>query len=203
MQLALSWAAETAVSDCLEPQDFIHETGGQILAIDNGDQRILAGAFRTVYVDIEGAMNAGLSIEDVLDSHPAASDAINSVYDVQTDQFTEEALRLMGEGNGALNILIIDRLGVLPAFRGNGVGLAVLQQLFRRFGPGAGAVIIKPVPLQFSSCQSLGNLGVESRMEYNAFSTDERSSNDALRRHYATAGFRSLPGSDLMVRAAY
>src|SRR5687768_5970786 len=41
---------------------------------------------------------------------------------------------------GKFNLLILDRVEILPKYRGGGVGLLVLTALIERFGAGAGVV---------------------------------------------------------------
>lgn len=56
---------------------------------------------------------------------------------------------VLGDDIWNFNLLILDRVELLPRYRGNSSGLIVLRSLIERFGAGAGVVGMKPFPLQF------------------------------------------------------
>jgi GNAT superfamily N-acetyltransferase len=101
------------------------------------------------------------------------------------------------------NILILDRLEILPQFRGRGLGLAVMSDLIKRFSLGAGLVAIKPYPLQFEFHSS----DTESRtwrqeLGLSGLCADEKLATQKLCDYYGRIGFRRLRGTPFMIRAA-
>jgi len=98
------------------------------------------------------------------------------------------------------NILILDRLEILPRFRGQQLGLQYVRAAISRFGIGCRLAAIKPFPLQFE-----GKMGSVSgnETEYVGPSKSMLANFDAatkkLKKYYAREGFISLRNSDLMI----
>jgi ribosomal protein S18 acetylase RimI-like enzyme len=85
------------------------------------------------------------------------------------------------------NMLILDRLEILPQFRRQHLGLRYMRAAITRFGMGCRIAVMKPFPLQFADNVSKSN------------TADFRAATAKLKRYYAREGFESLRGSDLMI----
>jgi hypothetical protein len=82
-----------------------------------------------------------------------------------------------------LNILLIDRMEIEPAYRGRMIGLITLIKLIRRYQKGCSLVAIKPFPLQYTG---------EVKGQEEAFERDRQK----LVRYYGKLGFRHIPDTD-------
>jgi hypothetical protein len=138
-----------------EPEDFIHEICGRILCWNqNGAKEQTAGRFRVYYADFELGQNHNVSAHYILDAHQHTFDYAKAVLDSDGAPFSRRLYNLLGDDIWNFNFLILDRVELLPRFRGSGVGLFVLWSLIERFGAGAGVVGMKPFPLQFEPQES-------------------------------------------------
>src|SRR5689334_4491251 len=133
-----------------EPEDFIHEACGKILRRENHSERDqVVGRFQIYYADFEAGQNHNVRPREILDTYQHTFDYADVVLDSDEAPFSRRLRKLLGNEINDFNFLILDRVELLPKYRGNGVGLLVLRSLIERFGAGAGVVGMKPFPLQF------------------------------------------------------
>jgi len=184
-----------------DPSDFIYETTGRMVTRAD-DVRTLIGKFRLYYVDIESAFNDGVPVHDVFDTYAETFEIYQALFDADSIEPRERVLRLLEYEVHELNVLILDRLEILPAFRGSRLGLAVMKAIIRRFSAGVGLVAIKPFPLQFEHEPT-----DEREREWRAALrlTDlprvERLATTKLCAYYQRLGFVRLRGTPFMVRS--
>ena len=97
----------------------------------------------------------------------------------------------------AWHTLILDRIEILPGFRGYNLGLAVMRRLIERFGADGGIVAIKPFPIQR---ELTGQEEDEWRqkMRLADFEQSLPRATARLRRHYAQLGFKFVKGTPFM-----
>jgi GNAT superfamily N-acetyltransferase len=184
-----------------EPSHYMYVTRGTVAGLDEQDQKIVAGRFRLTYIDVCAAMNAGASVFDIFDNTQETCDYFPAIFDIETLDPSPELMRLFREDMWPGNVLILDRLEILPEFRGHNLGLVVMRRLIERFGAGAGIVAIKPFPLQ---CELAGKEEDEWRqkMRLDDFEQSLPRATARLRRHYAKLGFKLMKGTPYMFRNA-
>lgn len=134
-----------------EPEDFMYEVCGKILCGTEEDEKDrVAGRFRLYYADFETALNHGVSAFEVLDAYQHTLEYAEAILGSNEAPFSARLQKLLGDEIWNFNLLILDRVEILPKYRGGGIGLLVLTSLIERFGAGAGVVGMKPFPLQSS-----------------------------------------------------
>jgi len=196
--LLLKWKDEYAGWFHGEPSAFVHDIEGSVVEITEGDQAI-AGRFVVYYLDIAGALTAHYPLFDVMDALQVTTDYWSALLE-SDGRLRPELERLVGDPPFDLNLLILDRLELLPAYRGRGLGLRVLCEMIRRFSPGAGIVAMQPFPLQFQNRR--GEVETDPwRRSLKLPGGVKRSALQTLRRHYAKLGFVRVPKTDLMIRS--
>lgn len=201
--IELSWQSSSLVEEFGEPDDLIYLYYGDVLGIGEDDSRSRIGKFRAQYVDVGRAMNKREAIFDVLDCHSSSTvEYFEPIFGENSPCFSEAVEEVTnGEADGC-NLLILDRLELLPMFRGHNIGLKILRHMMVRFSPGAGLIALKAFPLQLE-CESTDaeeriwreQLGLET------FVQDEKLSISKLQSYYSKLGFRLLPDSKFMVFA--
>ena len=75
----------------------------------------------------------------------------DAMFDSDTEDYSPSLIKLCGELPLNSNVLILDRLEILPKYRGKKLGLAVIRHMIQRFGAGAGFVGLKAFPLQLEA----------------------------------------------------
>lgn len=183
-----------------EPDDFLYQYGGIIVGHDDDDHRILFGKFNIFYVDISNGLDAGLEPLEVLDGH-ASTNEFSPLFSRACPDFSETVQKLCNYDLLSLNILIIDRLEVLPRYRGHGISTQVVKGLIQRFGHGAGLVTLKVFPLQLEVGYPTDS-NVEAwrkRMGLAALDQNTTKAKASLKSFYKRLGFKQVPKTDLMI----
>lgn len=199
----LRWNSESSTLQYEEPDGYIYETSGDVHVVDDSDESQLAGKFKIYYVDVEGAVNHGEPLYDVLDAHSrATAEYFDPLFSPDDGTFNERVLELVDYEIVDANLLILDRLELLPQFRGHGLGLTIMQHMIRRFSSGAAIIALKAFPLQFeASCSVDNEHGWRTELGLDRLSKNEKSATAKLQEHYGRVGFIPVPNSAIMVRA--
>lgn len=185
----------------LEPEDIgaedlLFQSSGKILGADDQDTEIEIGSFRVFYADLSSGEVAGYSAQDVLDGHHATV-SFMSLFINGSVEHTRATEKAIGFPPIDRNLLVLDRLEILPEYRGHGLGEKIIRTLIRRYGQGAELVAIKPFPLQFEAGPPSPEFG--ARMQLGLFSQDQRLATRTLRAYYQRLGFVPVSRTDLMV----
>ena len=199
--ILLSWSGESYAEESEEPSDFIYETSGDLFAVGGEtDERELAGKFRLYYVDVDRAINDDVSVFDVLDSY-SQTIGYYDLFDPNSPDLSDHVINLLENDVFGSNVLILDRLEILPKFRGKCAGLAVMSEMIRRFSAGAALVAIKPFPLQFEPAPASDDekewrtdLGLAKLPKAKGIATKK------LFDYYSRLGFRRFGRTPFMVR---
>jgi hypothetical protein len=84
---------------------------------------------------------------DIFDAHSdSTAEYDNSLFDPEKADFSDNLRQLLKDEIFGLSLLIIDRLELLPGYRGQNLGLIIMRRLIERFSTSAGVVAIKPFP---------------------------------------------------------
>jgi hypothetical protein len=184
-----------------DPGDYIYPICGRIAKMADDESDIVVGKFRLYYVDIASAINTGyVDVFDIFDAHSdSTADYYDSLFDPDTVGFSDNLQRLFDYEIFEQSVLIIDRLELLPGYRGKNLGLTIMRRLIQRFSAGAGVVAIKPFPLQFEqSIPAEDKSGWHAEMQLSSFRETERASIRKLRSHYSKLEFVEMKGTPHM-----
>jgi GNAT superfamily N-acetyltransferase len=201
----MTWRGEGRALEAREQEgdDYIHETDGDLTTLDDDDdsQTVPVGKFHLYYVDANRALNEGVAVFDVLDTYSETIDYFEALYGSESPEIKERIGRLLDEDAFmGSNVLIVDRLEILPKYRGRSIGLFVMRELIARFSMGAVIVAIKPFPLQFEGAGP-DDPAWRGRMQLGELIGNERAATAKLRAHYSKLGFILLRGTPFMVRS--
>jgi hypothetical protein len=185
------------------PESYVNKIDGDICVNHEDTTRTKIGSFKAIFVDVIGARDQQISGLEVFDTDQITCDYFMGLYKVPNVSFKSEVLSLAKTpSNGNPNLLILDRLSILPEYRRHSFGLEALRALILRFRVGAGLIAMKPFPLQFEEpdedsdhelMEERGNLKLE------AFPTDKLIATRKLCKHYAKLGFKKVPTTDYMI----
>ncbi|WP_332855145.1 hypothetical protein [Duganella sp. S19_KUP01_CR8] len=184
-----------------DPSHYLYMSTGSLISLAGNDRRYVAGRFELFYVDIGAAINAGASIFDIFDSKQSAHDYHAAIFEPGTAAFSETLTALLDDAPLWGNILILDRLEILPKFRQKGLGLVVMRRLIERFGAGAAVVAIKPFPLQCEADEEDADRW-RNRLKLSEFDKKTDHATEALRRYYKRLDFKAMEGTPFMFRSA-
>ena len=181
-----------------DPYNYIQVINGSILLraddvnAESKDQ--LIGGFRLKLMEVDAAINAGVDVFDVFDSDNSETHQIyNALFDEDSWPFKESVLEIVGDDPAfTQNVLILDRLGILPEFRGQRLGLLVMHRLIQQFGGRTGMIALDPAPFVYS-------LETLQKQEWPTSEVNEDDpSVETLRAYYRLLGCADLPGTPIM-----
>jgi GNAT superfamily N-acetyltransferase len=189
-----------------DPARFLsHYTGElSVYGVDD-DEPTIAGKVSLFLVFADAADEAGISLLDVLDLDARTEPYSALVDEEYAGNFRAPVLRILKEEEMVMSrdMIILDRLEILPKFRGRGLGLEVMQACLHQFSRGSRIAAIKPFPLQLEGGRER-HLADEdewrSRMNLNAFAPDAPKATARLKKYYSKLGFVGVRGTDLMIR---
>ena len=143
--------------DLEDPSDYVTILDGLIYYSpennEGNEHEEIIGAIRMIFIDANSAVENELSLFDVYDCSAETLEFFESFINHDDEEFTKELTDFLESefifsGN---NVLIIDRIGICPEYRGNNLGLIVLRNLIQRFSKGVSVVAIKPAPFEFTT----------------------------------------------------
>ena len=199
----LEWIDHANIGDLSEPADFVRRVEGEILAIhlDTGERRVV-GKFQLYYLDIELAWRHNVLPYDVFDVHERTMAFYEYFFDSDDiGCFRGELQELFGREPYQHNVLIFDRLEILPQYRGSALGLLSIKALMQRFGTGAAYAAIKVFPLQAESGPRSGSDAWLHTLQLEQFDGNVDRAATRLVRYYAKMGFRAYIPSPFMFYA--
>ena len=131
-----------------EPEDFLNSYDGRIIDADTG---LLVGRIRAIVACIDEAFNHNMSLIDVLDGS-SHTEPYMSLYAVDGGGYTADVQRMLRDADMRLSfdLLVLDRLEILPQYRGQRLGLAALDMTIRTLGRHCTLAALTALPLQFS-----------------------------------------------------
>lgn len=161
-----------------------------------------AGRMRLFVTEFTAAEDAGFSALDLLD-HDASTEEYAMLLGREAGNYSPAVLKILGEEFvSSHDMLIIDRLELLPAYRGQGLGLKCMQTCIRHFAKGCRIAAIKPYPLQFEYAASNRDQW-DAGLTLSSLSRQKRASLKRLKEHYAQLGFQHVRGTQLMILDLY
>jgi hypothetical protein len=191
----IQFSSSTSTSGDIE--DFATSIEGSIF----DDDDVLAGKLRLIYLDMGAILETNISVFDLFDIRSETAPFYSALIDSDTGDFRADLESTLGEYILGLNLLIVDRIEILPESRGKKLGLECLRLCLQQYARDCGVVALKCFPLQFE-CAEMDEPAWCKRMEFGKLSRDHKRSSAKLRKYYASLGFKVLPGTDIMVAFA-
>lgn len=189
----------SSTSTCDEIEDYATCIEGSISYYQEmSDDFMLIGKVRLFYLDMGAISETNISVFDLFDIRGETEPFYSALIDYDTNDFKSDLEEILGEYIIDLNLLIVDRLEILPEFRGNNIGLECLRRCLQHCARGCGVVALKCFPLQFEGA-GLDDPAWRRKMQIGKLSRDHKRSLAKLKKYYASLGFKVLPGTDFMV----
>jgi len=188
------------------PEEFHYRLEGRIVDYTNPEnidhplaEGTEAGRFRISIADFERAMEAGHAPVDVLDRNADSRAFASIVLDRHGRPYSERLEPVLRYFTNGSNLLMLDRLEVLPNYRGGGLGLLVMRALIQRYALNVAVVGLQVIPLQFCPRPDAGDeLGWWTRMGLDAAPRDQQAAVRKLKRYDSRLGFRAIRGTVFM-----
>ncbi len=158
-------------------------------------KRMLIGKAELSLVLLTLMTNQEMSYQLVFDNTQFLSELGETIFDYETNDF--RGLFLGETEVDSSNLLVINRLELLPKWRKKSIGKRVIKDIIWRFSGCFGLVMLKAFPLQ-QEFQYANNQKSpwETEMKMADFSQDEKFSNYKIFAYYLSLGFSKLENTD-------
>jgi hypothetical protein len=198
--------SECAIVD--EPEEYVRPVSGYVeFLIEDGHDDVhegklergtVAGRFDASYINVENSLVNGVKLYGVMDTYSAETAEIyETLFDPHTDELRKDVKELLGDVTFR-NILVINRVEILPAYRGMGLGLATMWNIIHRHSAGCGIVALKAFPFQFRAGGWSGRLrdleesDWNKKMGYDPYSYTMEFAHEKLIFHLMKLGFKRI-----------
>ena len=181
-------------TDYAEPDAYITNLEADIMvANEDFSHKKKVGTVSALSARLEKAAEDGVDCVEVLDARSADTALYLDLFDVRQSRYSgwvDRTLQPFGR-----DLLILDRIQVLPEFRGNGYGLYAAYAMISNFAPSDGLVACIPAP--FELLQKHRASGNPALVRGNEDIPGWNAALAKLRRHWGLLGFRRVPRSDV------
>jgi hypothetical protein len=172
-----------------------------VTCIDKKGNGRIIGKVRLFYLDLAAVFETKDNLHDLFDIRPETAPFYSALIDYETGDFKPYLEEVLGEYICDMNVLIVDRLEILPEFRGKEIGLAPLVWCLQQYARQCGVVALKCFPLQFERAE-MGEPEWRREMQFGKLSRDHKRSSAKLKKYYGSLGFKVLPEDGVMVAFA-
>ena len=193
----IHFSSSTTTGD--EIEDFATSIEGIISCYEEtSDEDTPVGRVGLFYMDMGAILKTNIGLFDLFDIRGETEPFYSALIDHDTQEFKSDLEEILGDYIIDLNLLIIDRLEILPAYRGNNIGRECLRRCLQQYAHGCGVVALKCFPLQFEA-GGFDDPAWRRKMQLGKLSRNEKRSLAKLKKYYAALGFKVIPGTDFMV----
>lgn len=174
-----------------EPEDWIVSIKTVITQLADDDQSVNVGTIRAFLVQVAQAQTDGLfTTYEVVDSYYETAYYLGLLERGSWTEYVQEHFDAVCQ-----DLLVLDRIEILPEYRGRGIGLLALRALIDLFSQQCGLVVCKPFPLQFEGFRAANGTALpRTKDKEKAFQQARRK----LIRYWSRLGFRTIPQSDIL-----
>ena len=188
--LEINFPASYALTQSEPSREFIQVIDGEIR---DSESNVIIGRISSSLVQVGRVADAGEDLFDVMDGQSREMAEYHTVLFKPNDWDYNDRIRSQFPDIVSLDLLIIERAEIKPAFRKRGLGLLAACRTIDVFGANCGLVVMKPFPLQFRNyLRSDGESLTGLRMRQ----VNSRTARQKLRSHWARAGFKRVNGTD-------
>lgn len=135
-----------------DPNDFVTGHVFEIHTVpeEPSEKEVLVGKGKLSLIQFGLAMDAGFPLQDVMDASSTILSMSESLFSWEKDVHPFEKLDAHFEEDPIFNadVCFVEQLEILPAFRGQGIGRAMLISIARKFDNSCGLIVLKAFPLQ-------------------------------------------------------
>lgn len=147
--------------------------------------------FKIIY--IAEAIDAGFDLYEMFDSDEYTFRHSQAFFDFATGEVTEDIQEFYSCGIMQTNICILEKIEILPGYRGCKIGAKATKDIIFHFGSGCGLFVIQVFPLQFE-LKKIEQDEWQKQQELSIFPSQENIAFKQLRDYYKSFGFDEIPG---------
>lgn len=185
-----------------EPNNYIKEIEAQLVTqnASASDKNAIVGVANIYKVELGRAMNERQSTAEIFDSfNDELFDYYETLFDLESEEFNLNLEKLAEPGMGS-DLLIIDKVEIIPNYRGMNLGLVLAQEAISNLSGGCQYVTLRPFPLQFGPHKKLSS-NKKTDLKYDLFDRDEKKAFIKLRNYWGQLNFVRVGKSNVFLKS--
>lgn len=177
------------------PFRYINQISGTVTEVDEQGNKIAdVGHINLNLILISLALDTGYDIYEVFDYSHSTMEIGDAVFDFNSYDLVEPLQEYYDYTFLGSNICIVDRIEILPKYRGKGLGKKIVKDMYNRFGSGCCIFVLKCFPVQFEHEFTHGlNKEWFDKMKYQELEPDEEKAFYQLANFYKKCGWSLIP----------
>lgn len=182
----------------MEGGRYIREFKVAIYAEDDIEPEKLIGkvVFKIIYLD--EALQTGYDLYEIFDTYEYTFRHAEVFFDFDLGELKESIQKHYDYDLVGGNICLLERIEILPEYRGNNIAAKVTKDIIFHFGGTCGLFIIQSYPLQFESKNRIQDEW-QKQLDLNNFPSKEKAAFKMLSNYYKSFGFEEISGyTDLL-----
>ncbi len=191
----IEYNIESALGDLGETR-FCQNIHGKLLTYTSDDctNATLVGKLFGRKLLLDDAMNADFDFYRIFDNYSSTFEIGEVIFDFDSGDYSEILLENYENIISHLNLIILERIEILPDFRKNEIGKKFLKDFYNNFHQGCDLIVLKVFPIQLEFDSPLGRDEFwHKKMEYNDLEKDEELAKYKLLNFYTKMGFEFIP----------
>lgn len=179
-----------------DPDKWISQINEEVFFYDEDtDEEVLVGKARFFYVDLN---SSNLYPFDLLDTMSETAPFIPLYgYDRDAVEFKSDVCELLNYDNMSPNLFVVDRLEVLPRYRGKGLAKEIMKEACRLFSAEADVMALQLCPLQHENKKQYV---WGQKMQLCKLEQDPVKAEKSLTLYYEQLGFKCLANENVMIK---
>ena len=174
---------------------YISEINGEITVYDgqpfSGSESV--GKVKLFLIHFDLAFSEGFNPSDIFDCEESVLYIMEHIFNFKKSDFKKETGKVKLPRP---NILIMDRLEILPKYRGKGLGRVVIKDIVNKIGNTCKIIALKAYAPQHEA--SFENDEWRSEMKLSSFENDQKKAQDKLENYYQKMGFIKFGKTDIL-----
>lgn len=160
------------------------------------EEEVLIGKLKLKTILMTQAIDDRYDLAEILDTDPDLFVISDKVFDGETEEPNSILQEEYPECMLNLNICVLDRIVLLPEYRGYGISKRVVKDVLFQFRTSCGMFVIQPFPLQFEGENCIGVDPWEDRSWYKDLEKNEKKAMKKLEAYCQSIGFKKIKGID-------
>ncbi|HGN1344094.1 TPA: hypothetical protein ACKRMM_005935 [Pseudomonas aeruginosa] len=179
-------------------EKYLFEIQGDIYNHEEFDEDTLIGKIKYYILNVE---ESDIHADDLLDIYSNTAAFIGNFYNKSGHTLKRKIKKLIGYEILNINILILDRIEILPKFRGKKLTSEIIEDGIRHFGKNISLLALKSFPLQFEYQNTYSEISLwQKDMQLDSLNKDEKNAFLHLNQYYKSLGFTKLNDDNIMVK---